>query len=152
MSKAFISYSTVDEPIAKQLYAALTNVGVDTFLASISLRGGDGWTEEIFTKLGAADWVFFIASKNACASPSVQQELGASLAHGKTIIPILTDIAPEELPGWTKKHQAIDLRKGPETLRQTIEAIGQKVREDKFWSGVVVGALVVALAALLVKK
>lgn len=149
MTKAFISYSTRDESRAKQLHQAMTSMGIPTFLAGISIEPGKKWTEEIFKNLKAADWIFFLASKSSCQSHAVQQELGASLIQNKVIIPILIDIKPEELPGWVDRHQAIDIKQGAELLHATIEKIAEKVRADKFWSGVIVGALLVGLFVLL---
>ena len=151
MSKAFISYSVKDADAAMQLHGALTQVGVETFLAGISLEAGSDWTQEIFNSLKDAEWVFFLASKNSIGSHAVQQELGASLIQEKIIIPILLDVSPEELPGWVNKHQAIDSRNNPESLKKTIESIGKKVKDDKFWSGVVLGGLAVALFAIASK-
>ena len=145
MSKVFISYSTQDENTAKQIHAALSQVGAEPFLASISIQPGTNWTDEIFNNLNSAQWVFFIATKSSCSSPAVQQELGVSLGQNKHIIPILIDISPEELPGWMGKYQAIDARKDVEHLRATIDAIGQRVKYDKFCSGVILGGLAVAL-------
>tara|TARA_B100000609_G_C16988184_1_gene317306 strand:- start:83 stop:538 length:456 start_codon:yes stop_codon:yes gene_type:complete len=145
MSKVFISYSTKDEHIARGIFKALNQVGADPFLASISLQPGVNWTQEIFNNLKEAKWVFFIATKSACASPAVQQELGASLAINKHLIPVLIDISPSELPGWVGQHQAVDARTDVEHLRATIGAIGKSIREDKFWAGVILGGLAVAL-------
>lgn len=150
--KVFISYSTKDERLARQIHSQLSQIGAQPFLASLSLAPGTKWTAKIFSALEESDMVFFIASRDACASPAVQQELGASLAHKKLIIPILTDISPEELPGWTKEHQAIDLKSGAESLTHAFAEIGERVRQDKFWTGLMLGALVVALIALLAKK
>lgn len=147
MTDVFISYSTADETLARGVHTALTQVGAKPFLASLSLQPGVNWTEEIFENLRRAEWVFFIASKAACASHAVQQELGASLVNKKHIIPILIDIAPEDLPGWTKNHQAIDMRHGPDQLRTTIGAIGEKIKENKFWGGVLLGGLAIGLLA-----
>ncbi len=147
MSKVFISYSTQDEQIARDIFGALKQVGADPFLASISLQPGVNWTEEIFSNLKYSKWVFFIATKAACSSPAVQQELGATLANNKHLIPVLIDISPAELPGWVGQHQAVDARTDAGQLRSTIEAIGQTIRDDKFWSGVILGGLAVALIA-----
>lgn len=151
MSKVFISYSTKDESVAQQLHTALSQVGAEPFLASVSIQPGTNWTNEIFNNLNSAQWVFFIATKSSCSSAAVQQELGASLSQNKHIIPILIDISPEELPGWVGKHQAIDARKDVGHLRATIDAIGQKVKDDKFWSGVILGGLAVALFTIASK-
>lgn len=151
MSKVFISYSTKDENIAQQIHSALDQVGADPFLASISLQPGVNWTAEIFNNLKSAQWVFFIATQASCSSPAVQQELGASLSQNKCIIPILIDISPSELPGWVGQHQAIDARKDAGHLRATIDAIGQKIKDDRFWSGVILGGIAVALFTLAKK-
>ncbi len=149
MSNAFISYSVKDESIAVKLHNLMTSMGVSTFMAGISLEPGQNWTDAIFENLKKSEWVFFIASKNSCGSHAVQQELGASLIQEKTIIPILIDIKPEELPGWAKRYQAIDIKQTPELLHKTIEKIAEKIKVDKFWAGVIIGGLIVGLIALL---
>ena len=75
MPDIFISYSSSDERIAKFVHAHLVAEGVSAFLASVSLRPGDKWTPKIFSNLNAASWVIFLASKKACSSPYVLQEL-----------------------------------------------------------------------------
>lgn len=149
MTSAFISYSRKDEGIAKQLHRAMTCMGIPTFMAGISIEPGEQWTKKIFNSLKDANWVFFIASKNSCNSPAVQQELGASLIQQKIIIPILIDITPDELPGWVNRHQAIDPKQAPEILHKTLEVVAEKIKTDKFWAGVIVGALVIWLIFLL---
>ena len=152
MTNAFISYSVKDEEIATKLHNALTTLGIPTFMAGISIEPGENWTDSIFTSLKQAEWVFFVASKSSCASNAVQQELGASLIEEKTIIPILTDISPEELPAWIDRYQAIDIKQAPELLHQTIEKIAAKIQVDKFWAGVIVGALIIGLIIILKNK
>lgn len=145
MAGAFISYSSYDENVARELHAALSQAGIPTFLAAISIEPGKTWTEEIFNNLRESTWVFFLASKHSCASSSVQQELGASLIEKKVLIPVLLDVSVEELPGWVDRHQAIDPRKTPELIRKTIESIAEKIRVDRFWAGVIIGAILVWL-------
>ena len=152
MATAFISYSSKDEHLANGLYSAMTMAGIDTFLARISIEPGKKWTKVIFENLKKADWVFFIASKTSCNSQAVQQELGASLIQNKTIIPLLVDIKPEELPGWVGRHQAIDLRSSPEILNKAIRRIAEKIKVEKFWAGVILGAIVIGLIVLISKS
>ncbi|WP_345969175.1 toll/interleukin-1 receptor domain-containing protein [Sulfurimonas sp. HSL1-6] len=152
MSSAFISYSVKDEQLARSLYSATTMAGIETFLASISIEAGSHWTTSIFKNLEQADWVFFLASKNSISSAAVQQELGASLVQKKTIIPLLIDISPEELPGWVGNHQAIDLKSSPKQLHEAISKIAEKIKVDKFWAGLIVGAIVIGLLMLITKK
>lgn len=148
MTQVFISYSTQDEQIAQDIHTALNQVGAEPFLASVSLQPGVNWTQEIFNNLKAAKWVFFIATQASCASPAVQQELGASLSQNKHIIPILIDISPSELPGWVAQHQAIDARQDINQLRATIDAIGQTIKDNKFTTGLILGGMAGVLFAL----
>ncbi|MEZ5528425.1 MAG: toll/interleukin-1 receptor domain-containing protein [Porticoccaceae bacterium] len=152
MSTAFISYSTKDSHLALGLHSAMTMAGINTFLAEISIEPGERWSEVIFESLAKSDWVFFLASKNSISSVAVQQELGASLSHKKTIIPLLIDISPEELPQGIDKHQAIDVRSSPEKLHSVISKIAEKIKVDQFWAGVIVGAIVVGLIVLIAKS
>jgi len=151
MSSAFISYSTEDEHLARGLYNSTSMAGIETFLAPISIDTGSRWTNVLFERLEKSKWIFFLASKKSIKSPSVQQELGASLIQKKTIIPLLVDITPEDLPGWIGCHQAIDLRSSPEKLHASITKIAEEIKVDQFWTGVIVGAIVVGLIVLLTK-
>lgn len=152
MSSAFISYSVKDENLARGLYSATSLAGIETFLASISIDPGSNWTDEIFNKLDKADWVFFIASKNSISSSAVQQEIGASLIQKKTIIPLLIDISPQELPGWVGNHQAIDINASPELLYTAIAKIAEKIKVDQFWVNVIAAAIVIGLLVLIAKS
>ena len=152
MPSAFISYSSKDKEMAENLHLVLEKAGIDIFMAALSIESGMNWSEAIFENLSKATWVFFLATKNFCKSQTVQQELGASLATDKTIIPLLVDISPEKLPGWVDRCQAIDIRKSPELLRATIEKISEKIRVDKFWSGVIFTAVVVFILMALENK
>ena len=106
MADCFISYSSQDEQLARYLHSELMTTGVSVFMAGASLRPGDEWTDRIWQELRASDWVLFLASRAACGSAYVQQELGHALDSSKKLVPIVWDMAPEELPGWVNKKQA----------------------------------------------
>lgn len=126
MIDCFVSYTMQDAPLAGFLQQQLESAGVRTFIAPIRIRPGARWSEEIRTRLDESSVVFFLASQAACRSPSVMMEIGAAWAKGKTIIPIIWDMAPEELPGWMKERQAIDLR--GRTAMDLLPVIGQLSR------------------------
>lgn len=151
MTTAFISYSTKDELLAQNIHASLEAVGVKTFIASSSIKAGEEWNDIIFQNLREAQWVFFLASKNSCASTAVQHEIGASLIKKKNIIPVLIDIDIEELPPWTKKFQAINIADGMEKLEPVFVNIAKKVRSEKFVAGIILGALAVGLICMVKK-
>ncbi len=127
----------------------MTMAGISTFLAEISIKPGENWSDIIFDSLRKSEWVFFLATKNSIESPAVQQELGASLIQGKSLIPLLVGVSPEQLPGWVDRRQAIDINSAPEKLHGIIANISEKIKVDQFWSGVIVGAITVGLIFLI---
>lgn len=148
MTDVFISYSTADERIARFVHDHMTAEDLRVFLASVSLKPGDRWTPEVFRNLNAAKWVIFLASRAACASPYVLQELGVALAGQKTLIPVIWDIRPAELPGWVNQHQALDLAgRTFEDLRSEVVEIARRIKQDKAKGLLAFGLLIAGLAA-----
>lgn len=110
MTDCVISYTTPDVQLARSVQNQLTREGLSVFMADVSLVPGLDWTQQIKKALSETHWVIFLASRKACTAPYVQQEIGAAIFNGKRLVPVVWDIAPEELPGWAKQYQAIDLR------------------------------------------
>ncbi|WMJ09633.1 toll/interleukin-1 receptor domain-containing protein [Nitrosomonas sp. sh817] len=153
MTHIFISYSSKDESIARQLYSAISGLGIEPFLASISLQPGSQWSKEILSSLKKAQWVLFLASESACQSQAVQQELGAAVISGKEIIPIILDIEPEQLPAWIKELQAIDIRNGNvEELREVLKGIANKIRWDQVTTALLIGAIIGVIAGVMLSR
>ncbi|BCK87392.1 hypothetical protein MIZ01_1170 [Sideroxyarcus emersonii] len=153
MTDVFISYSTKDSQIAQQIHTSLSLAGVKTFMAELSIDPGAKWSEEIIKNMRSSQWVLFLASKAAIKSPAVQQEVGAAIFSGKTVIPVIWEISPEELPAWAKEQQAVDMRNGNiESLQPIFHKIAQTVRSNDFMAGVVVAALFFGFLYLITKK
>jgi hypothetical protein len=132
MPDCFISYASAEEPIAKQVYSVLSSQNVEVFLAPLSLRPGDEWSEEIKKNLRDSSWVLFLASRDACESSFAQQEVGMAIGLHKKLVPIIWDIAPSELPGWLKGVQAIDLRGlTVENANDRLASIAKGILEEK---------------------
>lgn len=149
MPDIFISYSTSDERIARFMHQHLSDEGMQVFLASASLQPGQRWSQEILNALRSSSWVLFLASRAACASPWVQQELGAALITQRKLVPIVWDMPPSERPGWVKEHQALNLAGvSMEQVKSQMTAIANAIKSDKTQGWVVVGLLVAALIAL----
>lgn len=141
MPHVFISYSSKDSEIAKRLHYFLACAGAEPFLAEISVTPGAKWKEDILENLRQSTWVFFLATPNSCQSQPVAHELGASLALKKKIIPIMWNVTAESLPVWVDDTQAVDIRDAPR-VAQLIRNIGNTIKSDKFWTGIVVGGLI----------
>jgi hypothetical protein len=148
MADVFISYSSVDLQFAQFLQRHLYGEGVSAFVAPLSLSPGEHWPQEILNALSSSDWVLFLASRAACASPWVQQELGAALIAKKKLVPIVWDMPPSELPGWVGQYQALNLA-GASTagIQAQITAIAGRIKSDKAKGLLIAGLLVAGLLA-----
>lgn len=143
MSDVFISYSSQDERSAQFLHRHLTAEGLSVFMASVSLKPGEGWSQAILQNLRNANLVFFLASRAAYRSPYVQQEMGAAVIAQKKLIPVVWDMPPSELPGWTKEFQALNIAGASvEQIQNHLSSIAGQIKNEKFWGGVFAALLV----------
>ena len=149
MADVFISYSTADEDKAKGIYDLFVGEQLSVFMASISLEPGSEWSKEIRRNLDASDCLVFLASHASRNSPFAQQEIGMAHNAGKHIVPIMLDIDPSQLPGWTSELQATDFRStSPEQAKQKIAAIAAIIRWNKTKVWIALGILAVGIFAL----
>ncbi len=146
MPDCFISYSSKDLPFASAVHRDLTAQGVDAFMAAISLAPGDSWTPVIHNALRQSSWVILLASRAACASAYVQQEIGRAMDGTKRLIPVVWDMPPEELPGWLNQIHALDIRANtPAEIQQRILVIADWIKQDKARGMLIGGALIAGL-------
>lgn len=144
MPDVFISHSSSDRQLAEFLHRHLTSESLSVFLAPVSLLPGQRWSQQILRALETSNWVLFLASRAACASAWVQQELGVALGKQKKLVPIVWDMPTSELPGWTHHIQAVDLaRASPEQIQAQITAIAERIKADKA-KGFLIGGLLIA--------
>ena len=145
MPDIFISYSQQDASFAEFLHRHLANEDVNVFMASVSLKPGQKWSEEIIEQVKQSSLVLFLASKAACASAYVQQELGIALATNKEIVPVVWDIDPSKLPGWMSRLQALDIQgASPDQIREQMSAIANKIKSKKTSEWLLVAGLLAA--------
>jgi TIR domain len=146
MPDVFISFSSKDEKLARFVQDHLMAGGVSVFLVPASLHPGEEWSPQILNALRGSNWVIFLASRAACASSWVQQELGAAIGMQKKLVPIVWDMAPSELPGWTAQHQPINLAGSSiDQLRTQLGAIAERIKSDRNVGYLVLGLLVAGL-------
>lgn len=131
MADCFISYSSQDQELANFVHSELRRLGVGSFMASASLQPGQHWSSEILSNLQTSNWVILLASRTACSSAFVNQEIGGALLSSKRLIPIIWDISPNELPGWARNVQAIDLRGSMLGLPNQVAAIATQINQKK---------------------
>ncbi|ADL55250.1 toll/interleukin-1 receptor domain-containing protein [Gallionella capsiferriformans] len=148
MADVFISHSQVDLPLAEFLHRHLTQEGLEVYLASVSMQPGERWMPHIMESLRSSTWVLCLASRTACASPWVMQEMGAAIVGNKKLIPIIWDQPAEALPGWMKQFQAVNLAGASQ--QDAVAAFGriaETIKSEKQKGLVILGLLVAGLVA-----
>ncbi|MBU0912705.1 MAG: toll/interleukin-1 receptor domain-containing protein, partial [Gammaproteobacteria bacterium] len=105
---------------------------------------------QIFESLKSSEWFFLLASKNALASPNVQQEVGAAIALGKKLVPIMWDVQPNDLPRWVSDYQGLMLSGATlENINMQISQLALRVKSNKAKGQLVAGAVFFGILALL---
>ena len=93
--------------------------------------------------------MILLASRTACASAFVNQEVGGALLASKHLVPIVWDMSPAELPGWARNVQAIDIRGSTMVdLQNQVAAIAARIKQEKAQGLLIVGAVLFGLFAL----
>jgi hypothetical protein len=148
MADVFISHAAVDSPFAEFLHRHLMQEGLSVYLASVSMPPGERWMPSIMDNLRSSTWVLCLASRAACASPWVMQEMGAAVAGNKKLVPIIWDQPPDSLPGWMKQYQAVNLAgRQQEEAMAAIGRIAETIKAEKQKGLVILGLLVAGLVA-----
>lgn len=148
MADVFISHAAEDLPFAEFLHRHLTQEGLSVYLASVSMPPGERWMPHIMDNLRSSTWVLCLASRSACASPWVMQEMGAAIAGNKKLVPIIWDQPPDTLPGWMKQYQAVNLAGQRQDEAMTaIGRIADTIKAEKQKGLVILGLLVAGLVA-----
>jgi hypothetical protein len=130
MYDCFISYTNHDSNLAIWIKSYLEIQGISVFMASISLDPGQHWPLATQKALRQSTWVIFLASRAACNSPYVQQEIGGAIFGGKTLIPVVWDMPPSSLPGWAQHYHAVDIRGlNPKVVTQQTQRIANFIQE-----------------------
>lgn len=149
MPDCFISYSVKDQELANFIYSELSKQGLSVFMASVSLKPGENWTDVICNNLKSSSWVILLASRHACQSAYVLQESGMAMITDKKLIPIVWDINPSELPGWIDRNHALDLKNATvEQIRERISQIAKKIKQDNAKGALIVGAAILGFLYL----
>lgn len=90
----FLSYSSKDYNLAKNLKLFLEAFGIDVFLAHADIEPTKEWEEEIYKQLKECDIFIPILTNNFKESKWTDQESGIAYNEHKKIIPIMIDLVP----------------------------------------------------------
>lgn len=120
----FVSHSTKDRWIAKQISQLLersgVNFGVKTFLDERDIGVGDSIPDTIRQNIKECNEFLVLLTKNSIDRPWVLIEISAAWGHGKRIIAVIDKVTPEEMPEIMLPYKAIDLNDLEEYVGQLL--------------------------------
>lgn len=93
MSSIFLSYSRKNEPFARKLAQALSQVGLDVWLDVEDIPAGMKWSSAIQQGLDQANLLIVVISPDSMASTNVEDEWQYYLDNKKPVIPVLFEPA-----------------------------------------------------------
>jgi TIR domain len=97
MTKVFISHSSIDTWIAKQLATHITKSGASTFLDEASIEHGDDFEQKILEAAEKCDELLVLLTPWATGRPYIWLEIGVFWGARKRIVCLLHGITPKEL-------------------------------------------------------
>ena len=107
--KVFISHSSHDKWVARQMSRLLEQTGHQTFLDEKDIVTGDSIDSTIQVHLKDADHLLILLSPASLKSHWVFIELGGAKALGKRVVPILFHVAANEIPSAVSQLLARDI-------------------------------------------
>lgn len=146
MTDVFISHAQADLPLAEYLHRHLTQEGLSIYLASVSMSPGERWKQSILDNLRSSTWVICLASRAACESHWVMQEMGVAIGANKKLVPFVWDMLPDALPGWMQQYQAVNLGgASQEEAKAAIVRVAATIKSEKQKGLAILGLLVAGL-------
>jgi TIR domain len=136
--KVFVSHSSADKWIARQIATELERRDIEAFLDEKDIKTGDSIDDAVHANLAECDELLMLLSPASLESPWVLIEIGGAKALGKRLVPILHHVGANELPAPLALGLARDLNdieryyaevvvrsRLPEAERQTSAVIDQ---------------------------
>ena len=146
MTDVFISHAQADLPLAEYLHRHLTQEGLSIYLASVSMSPGERWKQSILDNLRSSTWVICLASRAACESHWVMQEMGVAIGANKKLVPFVWDMPPDALPGWMQQYQAVNLGDASqEEAKAAIVRVAEAIKSEKQKGMAILGLIVAGL-------
>ena len=107
--KIFISHSSHDKWVARQISRLLEADGHDTFLDEKDIKSGDPIDASIQLHLKDSDHLLIVLSPASIGSHWVFLEIGGAKALGKRVVPILLHVGANEIPAPISQLLARDI-------------------------------------------
>lgn len=139
--KVFISHSAGDQGLVISLASLLSKFGVEVSVADWYLAPGERLDKKVFEQIRESDCVVVLLTRNGIRSNWVQQEIGYSLQHNRTLIPIVEKgVDPKDLAALQGREY---IEYDPYQYQQALMKLSAHIRSLKLKKGEREKALVV---------
>jgi hypothetical protein len=131
----FISHSSGDEAVARDLRGLLETAGYTCWMAPDDIVGTDTWTEQILDAIAGSRAMLVLVSSRANDSQHVSREVNLALGRQRAVLPIRIENVP---PGGSLEYllslvQRVDAFPLPvsEHSSQILRRLGAILQEDE---------------------
>jgi hypothetical protein len=113
--KVFISHSSIDTWVARQLARYIEDLGASTFLDEADIEYGDDFEERILEAIRTSQELLVLLTPWALKRPYIWLEIGAIWGLGRRVIGVLHGLSPSELvaqdgtPALLKRIDLVEL-------------------------------------------
>lgn len=113
--KVFISHSSTDTWVARQLANHIEELGASTFLDESDIEYGDDFEERILEAVRVSQELLVLLTPWALKRPYIWLEIGAIWGLGRRVIGVLHGLSPNELvtqegtPALLKRIDLVEL-------------------------------------------
>jgi len=120
----FLSYSSASQPWVRKFAAALSASGVSAWFDAHEILPGERWQAQIEKALRQSRVLIMVLTPDSVRRPWTFFELGAALAGGKRIVPVLSDdVDPSEIPAAVRQFQFVREKSPEAAARRVAEAV-----------------------------
>ena len=133
--QVFISHSSVDTWVARQIARAVEQCGATYFLDEADVEYGDDFEDKILAAVRASQELLVLLTPWAIKRPYIWLEIGAIWGQGQRIVGVLYGLGVKELmtdegtPALLKRITLVEINKLDEYFDQLAARV-EKVRQD----------------------
>ncbi|MGH9844417.1 MAG: toll/interleukin-1 receptor domain-containing protein [Blastocatellia bacterium] len=115
--QVFISHSSIDTWVARQISRHLADCGARTFLDEADIEYGDDFEEKILAAAQASEELLVLFTPWAIKRPYIWLEIGAVWGQGKRVVGILYGLTASDLvaqdgtPALIKRIDLVEINK-----------------------------------------
>ena len=127
--QVFISHSSKDTMIARQLAHQLSEAGLKVWIPEDEILPGDNWAKKVGQALEESDFMVVLVTPQAFESEWLKEEIQYALTAGRykgRLIPVFFGSESEtssDVPWILRKLNAVQLKEGDADWQQVIDKV-----------------------------